>query len=50
MDTSQTLLADFYGMDVVKDVIKEADDVVKLRGNVTKEFVKARRQIYKLNS
>ena len=34
--------------DVVKDVVKETGDVVK--ANVTKEFVKAQRQIYKLIS
>ena len=36
--------------DVVKDDVKGADDVVKVKGNVTKEFVKAQRQIYKLIS
>ena len=37
---------------VVKDVVKEADDVVKgkVKVNVTKEFTKAQRQIYKLIS
>ena len=35
--------------DVVKDVIKETD-VVKGKANVTKEFAKAQRQIYKLIS
>ncbi len=42
-----------YGEDVVKDnphVIKEANDVVKGKANVTKEFAKAQRQIYKLIS
>lgn len=50
-----------YGADVVKDnpyVIKEANDVVndvvkdvvKEKANVTKEFAKAQRQIYKLIS
>ena len=46
-----------YGVDVVKDnphVIKEANnvvkDVVKGKANVTKEFAKAQRQIYKLIS
>ena len=36
-----------YGVDVVKDnlhVIKEANDVVKGKANVTKEFAKAQRQ------
>ena len=36
--------------DVVKDVVKEAEKVVKPQANVTKEFVKAQRQIYKLIS
>ena len=36
--------------DVVKDVIKEANNVVKGKANVTKEFAKAQRQIYKLIS
>ena len=31
-------------------VIKETDDVVKGKANVTKEFAKAQRQIYKLIS
>lgn len=31
-------------------VIKEANDVVKGKANVTKEFAKAQRQIYKLIS
>ena len=42
-----------YGTDVIKEnqhVIKETEDVVKAKGNVTKEFVKAQRQIYKLIS
>ena len=46
-----------YGVDVVKDsfhVVKEANDdvkdVVKRKVNVTKEFTKAQRQIYKLIS
>ena len=46
-----------YGVDVIKDnphVIKEANDdvkdVVKRKVNVTKEFTKAQRQIYKLIS
>ena len=46
-----------YGADVVKDsfrVVKEANDdvkdVVKRKVNVTKEFTKAQRQIYKLIS
>lgn len=36
--------------DVVKDVVKETDDVVKGKVNITKEFAKAQRQIYKLIS
>ena len=43
----------YYGVDVVKDnphVIKVANDVVKGKANVTKEFAKAQRQIYKLIS
>ena len=42
-----------YAMDVIKDnphVVKAPEDVVKARANVTKEFVKAQRQIYKLIS
>ena len=31
-------------------VIKETDDVIKGKANVTKEFAKAQRQIYKLIS
>nr|WP_302348226.1 winged helix-turn-helix domain-containing protein [uncultured Prevotella sp.] len=43
----------YYGVDVVKDnphVIKVANDVVKGKANVTKEFAKTQRQIYKLIS
>lgn len=50
----------YYGVDVVKDnphvikvandVEKEMDDVVKGKANVTKEFAKTQRQIYKLIS
>ena len=36
-------------VDVVKDVVKKTDDVVKGKANVTKEFAKAQRQIYKLD-
>ena len=42
-----------YAMDVIKDnphVVKAPEDVVKAKANVTKEFVKAQRQIYKLIS
>lgn len=35
---------------VIKDVVKETDDVVKGKVNITKEFAKAQRQIYKLIS
>ena len=42
-----------YAMDVIKDnphVVKAPEDVVKAKANVTKVFVKAQRQIYKLIS
>lgn len=34
---------------LTNDVVKEMDDVVKGKANVTKEFAKAQRQIYKLD-
>ena len=43
-------LAYVENKDVVKDVVKAPEDVVKEKGNVTKEFIKAQRQIYKLIS
>ena len=39
-----------YGIDVVKDVVKEADNAVNAKDNFTKEFLKAKRQIYRLIS
>ena len=42
-----------YAMDAIKDnthVVKAPEDVVKAKANVTKEFVKAQRQTYKLIS
>lgn len=43
-------LAYVENKDVVKDVVKAPEDAVKEKGNVTKEFIKAQRQIYKLIS
>lgn len=39
-----------WNLNYAMDVVKETGDVVKAKANVTKEFVKAQRQIYKLIS